>query len=227
MRRLALALMLVTVPTLAVRAQETILHLAETATIMVPPNELFATLRAEAHHTKSAEAQARVNTLVRDATALAKDAKGIAVSTGAYSVWRIAPTQNDWSERWQASQAIRLVGSEPTTLLTLIGQLQSQGLTLAELQWRLTRDTARASRREATNRALAGLRARAEEAAEILGLRFTHFRAVRLDGAEPVAMPRPALLTTSRTSDATAPIAEPADHPVTAQAQAEAVLLPR
>jgi hypothetical protein len=48
---------------------ETVLHLAETATVMVAPDEIAATLTAEATSTSASDAQARVNTAMQAAIA--------------------------------------------------------------------------------------------------------------------------------------------------------------
>jgi len=92
------------------RADDTILRLAETVTVMITPDELQASMRAEALAPNAAEAQRRVNELMRDALDGARKAAGLTVSTGGYNVWRVAPTPQDRAERWQAGQSINLTG---------------------------------------------------------------------------------------------------------------------
>ena len=210
-------------------AQDTILRLSETATVMVTPDEIAASLRAEAVAPNAPDAQRRVNEMMRDAVAAAKKVEGTIVSTGAYSVWRIGPTPADRGERWQAGQSLSLSGKDGEAMLKLVGELQQKGLVQATLVWRLSRNTERAARRDATKQALSALRGRADEAAEILGLRFSSFREVRLDSVvPPPIMPRPQMVTRATMAAAQPPpSAEAEDLPVSASAEADVVLKPR
>ena len=222
---LALSLSAAAVPSHA-SAQETVLRLAETATVMVAPDELAASMRAEATALTARDAQTRVNEAIRDALAAAKKVDGVIVSTGGYTVWRIGPTPQDRTERWQAGQTLNLTGKEGEPRLKLAGELQQKGLLESNLGWRLSRETERKARKEATRQALAGLRGRADEAAEAIGLRFASFREVRLDSVAPPPMPRRAVAMVSRSSAAAAPppVAEAEELPVTATAEADVVL---
>jgi predicted secreted protein len=209
------------------QAAETVLHLAETATILTAPDELAATLRAEASATSASDAQARVNAMLARAASLAAETKGVSLATGGYQVWRAAPTPQERAEKWQASQSLRLVSRDGPTLLTLVGALQQQGLATSALHWRLSPETERKSRQDATRQAVRALRGRATETAELLALRFDHFRAVRLDGNDPSPAPR-AMMAMARGADAAPPpVAVAEDIHVTATVQAEAVLIPR
>src|ERR1700677_458371 len=167
-------------------AQETVLRLAETVTVMVTPDELAATLRAEAVASNAQDAQRRVNDLMRDALDSAKKAAGVSVSTGGYNVWRVGMIPQDRAERWQAGQSINLSGKDAEAMLKLVGDLQQKGFVQSNLGWRLSRETEHAARQNATKQALSGLRGRADDAAEILGLRFASFREVRLDSVTPL-----------------------------------------
>ena len=216
--------------TSTVQAQETMLRLAESVTVLVSPDELSATLRAEAIEPTAREAQQKVNALMRDAIATAKKVEGIVVSSGGYNVWRTGPTAQDRAERWQAGENLNLTGKDGEAMLKLTGALQQKGLTVASLGWHLSRETERKARKDATRQALSALRGRAEEAAELLGLRFASFREVRLDSLlpQPVGMPRS--LTTTRSAAAAPaqpPSAEAEDQPVIASAEADAILKPR
>ena len=92
-RRGILAIALLCAVTAPVLADDTILRLSETATVMVTPDQLSATLRAEAVAPTAQDAQKRVNEMMRDAVASAKKVDGIAVATGGYNVWRAAITR--------------------------------------------------------------------------------------------------------------------------------------
>jgi predicted secreted protein len=214
----------------AAHAQETVLKLGETVTVMVTPDELAASMRAEATAPTAQEAQRRVNEMMRDAVDSAKKIAGIAVSTGGYNVWRAAVTPQDRNERWQAGQSINLTGKDAEAMLRLVGDLQQKGLVQGNLVWRLSRQTERTARQDATKQALSGLRGRADDAAEILGLKFASFREVRLDSvAPPPVIPRQQGMVARAAMAAAAPppSAEAEDLPVTASAEADILLKPR
>jgi predicted secreted protein len=212
-----------------VQADDTILRLSETATVMATPDELSASLRAEAVAPTAQDAQKRVNEMMRDAVEAAKKVTGISVSTGAYNVWRVSPTPADRSERWQSGQSLNFTGKDSLALLKLVGDLQQIGLAQSGLIWRLSRESERRARQDATKQALSGLRARADEAAEILGLRFASFKEVRLDSVSPPPiMPRqPTLTRSALAAPPPPPTAEAEELPVTASAEADIVLKPR
>jgi predicted secreted protein len=210
-------------------ADDTILRLAETATVMVTPDELAAAMRAEAAAPNAQDAQKRVNEMMRNAVEAAKKVSGVTTSTGGYNVWRVAPTPADRTEHWQAGQSLNLSGKGGEAMLKLVGELQQMGLVQGSLIWRLSRETERKARQDATKQALSGLRGRADEAAEILGLRFASFHEVRLDSvAPPPIMPRQQMVTrASLAAPAPPPTAEAEEMPVTASAEADVVLKPR
>jgi predicted secreted protein len=216
-------------PLTLARADDTILRLSETATVMVVPDELAAALRAETTAPNAQDAQRRVNEMMRDAVAAAKKLDGITVSTGGYNVWRVGPTPGDRAERWQAAQSLNLTGKDSATMLKLVGELQQMGLAQGNLVWRLSRQTERTARKDATKQALSALHGRADDAAEILGLKFASFKEVRLDSvAPPPIMPRqPMTARASMAAMAPPPSAEAEDMPVTASAEADIVLKPR
>jgi predicted secreted protein len=210
-------------------ADDTILKLSETGTVMVAPDELAASMRAEAIAATAPDAQKRVNDLMASAIAAAKKLNGVVVSTGSYNVWRVAASVADRNDRWQCGQSLNLTGRDAETMLKLVGDLQQMGLVQSNLLWRLSRDSERKARQDATRQALSVLRARADEAGEILGLRFASFREVRLDSvAPPPMMPHLQMATRAAMStQSPPPNAEAEEMPVTATAEADVVLKPR
>jgi uncharacterized protein YggE len=208
-------------------ASPTVLKLAETASVMVPPDELAASLRAEAIAGTAAEAQARVNGAIADGLARSKAVGGVDVSTGGYSVYRVGPNSNtDRTERWQAGQSLELKSKDGAPLLKLVGELQKAGLAVQSLGWRLSPEAARKARSEATRQALAGLRGRADEAAGQIGLVFDRFQEVRIDSQRPSPI-APRMMSARAKSDAAPPSAEAEDVPVSATAEADVLLKPK
>jgi predicted secreted protein len=166
---------------------------------------------------------------MQDALAEARKVAGIAAATGGYSVWHTNPTLTDHTEHWQVSQGLNLTGHDGPALLTLVGTLQQHGLVVSSLGWRLSREAQRKAHQEATKQALAALRGRVEDAAAQLDLRFGQFKDIRLDSAAPApVMPRLAGAMAMSASSAPPPPAVSAeDVPVSATAEADAILLPR
>jgi len=214
---LALALLIAGI---APAAAQTVLHLSETARVNVHPDELLASIKVGASSLSAADSQNRVNVLVAKALDQAKAVPSLIVTTGNYQVWH--STQ---PEQWNAEQSIDLRGRDGTAVLRLVGILQSQGLTLARLGWRVAPDSARAAKTEATRIALGNLRSRADDASAVLGMRFAAFRDVRLDGAPPNIGPMPRMMAApAQAMAATAPNAEADDVAVEATVEADIYL---
>ena len=217
-------LLLIAFPLAPLQA-ETLLHLGETATVMASPDELHASLQARAAGGSPADVQARVNAMMANALARARQVAGLTISTGRYVVYRTGPTAQDRIERWQGSQTLDLTSREGDGLLKLTGELQQQGLTVSQLGWRLSREVTEKAHAQAIKQALSGLRNRVEEAAGLLGLRFDSFKRVQID--TPPVLPTPRMMAMSAAASApTPPNAVAEDVAVTATAEADAVLLP-
>ncbi len=203
---------------------ETLLRLAETATVMVQPDELAADLAAEASAATPQDAQARVNTAITAALATARGTAGVTVATGRYSVWQVRepPHTAQPAPVWQASQALTLHSADGSATLALVGRLQAQGLAVQSLGWQVSPAASRRASDEARRQALGALRGRAEAAAKLLGLRFEEFRSVDLNpSSAPTPMPR-ALMAAAMP----APNAVAEAMPVSATVTAEAALAP-
>jgi predicted secreted protein len=223
MMRVALGLVLVACLGISAAHGETTLHLGETATIMAAPDELVGALRIEAVSASAADAQSRVNALVKAALAQASAVTAVTASTGGYGVWRTEPN----AERWRASQSIGVSSRDGAAVLTLVGELQQKGFTVAGLSWRLSREAERKARQVATRQALSALRGRAEEAAELLELRFLQFKDVRLDSAQPQPSFRASMPMAMASAAAPPPSAVAEDVAVNATVEADAILTAR
>ncbi len=223
-RPLLLALLLLaTAP--AAQAGETLLRLSETAERVVRADQLVAVLRAQATGGSVTAVQEQVNRQVAAALERARAVPGVTVSTRGYWTGRTGERR----EMWQASQEIRLTAIEASAaLLDLAGALQAQGLAVTALSYEVSRALARREREEATAEALRGLAERAERLAGVMGLRFDGFREVRVDA--PRFMPPPRAMAAPMAASAAPappPSAEPADVPITATVEGDAILKPR
>ena len=211
---------------LAVPAQaETLLHLSEAAQIQVHPDRLTAGLRFEAEGATPVDVQSKVNAAVAAALDLAKKTAGVTASTSSYNVWQ-AQGDAKAPKRWHAAQGLDVYGSDSAVLLTLVGALQSQGLLVQQLGWRLAPETARKAHADATQMALKALRGRADEAAAVLGLGFVAFKTVNLDpsGMAPRGMMMMAAPMGAGAAAMPTPVAEASDITVEARVEADAVL---
>jgi len=207
---------------------ETLLRLSETATVTAHPDELDASLRADVTAPNPAEAQRHVNATMADALTAAKAVAGVTVSTGAYFVWRVGPTPQASSEHWQANQSLELTSHDGAALLKLVGELQQKGLAVGQLGWRLSEAATRTARAEATRKAIAALRGRADEAAALLDLRFGSFKEINLDSTRPPPFaPRMMAMSAAAAAPAPPPSAEATDVTISATAEADVVLLPK
>jgi uncharacterized protein len=200
---------------------DTILHLNDTETVMEHPDELVATLRAEATAATAAAAQQAVNSAMASALARARQVTGVTASTEGYTAWQATQPQ-----RWQASQTLTLRSHDGPALLTLVGELQQKGLAIGELSWQLSRDASRTARDQAMREALSALRGRADAAAGLLGLSFKSFQRVSI--AVPQAVPiMPRAMMAMAAAAPTPPSAQAEDIPVSATVDADAVLAPK
>ncbi len=213
-------------PTAPARAAETVLQLSQSVTIAVPPDELVVMLRIEVQAANPADAQSRLNTAARAAVTEMEKAEGVRVATMGYQVNRLPGPSGDRGGAWRATQTFRLSGQDGGAVLGLIGAMQQKGLSVTAMQWRMTPDTERKARQQVTREVLQSLRGRASDAADLLGMNFSHFRTIQLDGEDSAnAQPRAAMM--GRAAEAPGPVAPQEDILLTATAQVEAVLVGR
>lgn len=201
---------------------ETELHIGESAEVTRAPDEVVATLRAEARAGSAAAAQQAVNRAITAAVEKARGVPGVRVSTGGYWTSRV-----DQGRAWQAAQSLTLRGSEASALLDLAGALQEQGLAMAGLHWRLSREATRTAREEASRLALDGLRRRAQAVADQLGLSLVGLKQVRIDAPDRGPGPLPMAMAARSASAAPPPVAIAEDVVVGATVEAVAILRPR
>ena len=188
-RRWLLLLALLSLAAAPAARAATLLHLSETASVAVPPDQLTASLSAQATAPSAAAAQAAVNQAMAAAIAAAGKVPGVRAETGGYSTWQ-HPPGTPGGGTWQASAGLTLTSGDGTALLKLVGRLQARGMAVSGLQWGLSDAARRKARRAAMAKAIAALRGRAEQAAGLLGLRFLGFREVTL-GPPPSVVTRP------------------------------------
>lgn len=206
---------------LAAQAQDhgTRLTLAETGSALRLPDTPVASMRAEARATTAAAAQQQLNRTMTAALEEARELAGLTPATGRYSVQR-----GEENRTWLATQLLTLRGGDPAALADLIGTLQSRGLALDDLGWRLSDAQQREARDEATRQGLAAVNQRAALVAGELGLTVQRIERVALDVALDLPAPRMASAMAAR---AAPPVAVPHEVAVTVRITAEILLTAR
>jgi uncharacterized protein len=223
-RSTALVLLLTALSAAPGARADTLLDLSETARVSAQPDEIAASLRAEAAAPAPAAAQEAVNRMMAQAITRARQVQSVTVATGRYAAWLVPPAHSgSGAATWRASQTLELSGHDGPALLGLVGTLQQQGLAVQQLDWQLSAEATRTARAAALREAISGLRKRAETAAGLLGLRFASFRTVRLGPGLPTPSPMP---MRAFAAAAPGPSAEQGPVEVAATVTAEAVLAP-
>jgi predicted secreted protein len=115
-----------------------------------------------------AELATRVNKQMNEALAIAKQAKGVKVTSGAYNTY---PEYGDGNRivRWQASQDLVLESKDTGAVAKLLGKLQERGLLLRNISFSVSRETQRKLEDELVAEAIAAFRTRASLVAKSFG----------------------------------------------------------
>jgi len=115
-----------------------------------------------------AELAARVNKQMSEALALAKQSKGVKVTSGSYNTY---PEYGDGNRiiRWQASQDLILESKDTDAVAKTLGKLQDKGLLLRNISFSVAHETQRKLEDELVSEAIAAFRARAGIVAKSFG----------------------------------------------------------
>ncbi|HEY8120932.1 MAG TPA: SIMPL domain-containing protein [Myxococcota bacterium] len=126
------------------------------------------TIGTTASGSDAAELSARVNKQMGEALALAKQAQGVKVTSGAYNTY---PEYGDGNRilRWQASQDLILESKDTGAVAKLCGKLQERGLLLRNISFSVSRETQRKLEDELVAEAIAAFRVRAALVAKSFG----------------------------------------------------------
>jgi predicted secreted protein len=146
--------------------------------------------------------------------------------TGASSIWEERP--KNAPVRWHAVQSLIVSGKDAAELLTLVGELQGDGLLISSLNYELTPEAARSVEDELTQLALERLRQRAEKIAKSMGHSLARWRELRVGNTGGGPPPRPPIpMRAAMSAEAMqAPVAEPGESMVRVSVEGEALLEP-
>jgi predicted secreted protein len=134
----------------------------------VANDRLQASLRAEAENASAAAAASEVNARVAKALARMKATPGFVVETSGYTTQQIA--ERGRPSAWRVAQSVSIEGNDFAAIGALVTKLQAEdGLLLSGLSFTVSEDKRRATEDALTQQAIAGWRARAQNAARALG----------------------------------------------------------
>lgn len=202
----------------------TVLHLSESADRAVRRDRLRAQLRVETTGATPKQVQADVNRRMASALDRVKSVAGIKPETGGYSVYE--ERQQNVPTRWHGSQGLILLDRDFAELLTIVGDLQNDGLAVSSLAFELTPEAARGVQNDLTSEALKRLSDRAERIAADLRLNIMRYRDIRVgnvSGDRPIPI---RAMTMAAAAPAPPPVAEAGDTTVQLSVDADIVLGP-
>jgi predicted secreted protein len=172
-------------------ATPTVLHLTQSAERRIARDVLHVELKAEKSAADPQTVQAAINQSMAKALAEARRVPGIEIETGAYSVYRAVPQKGP--PEWTGSQSLLLLGTDAGALLKLAGNLQSDGLVMANLAYEASAKAVRGAEDDLTAEALSALERRAAAVAQQLRLSVLGFRDLTIGNSQSGGSPVPRL----------------------------------
>jgi len=197
------------------------MHMAAFKTVKVAPDELVADLTALGTAPLAVTAQRQVNGVIAKAKALTDKAAGIKVAFQGYSVTFV----DEKPTHWVAQQTIEVRGGDGEAVLTLVGHLQAEGLSLGNLDWQVSPDRADKAHEAATIDVLHSLRDQATEAGRAVGIEVDRFQHIDLKGEapRPISMMRGGVQMAAKVAMPT-PISTPEEQNISATVSADVLL---
>lgn len=207
-------------PALADPPAPTVLHLVQTAKKKLARDVLHVELRAEKTGADAQTVEATINAAMAKALDQAKQAAGIEVETGSYSVYHV-----ESQSQWSGSQSLFLGGADSGAVLKLAGALQAQGLVMSNMGYEASHGVLRGAEDELTNEALAALDKRAASVAQQLHLSVLGYRDLTVGNAQTAGQPMPRFgPMEARAAPMPAPVAAPGEATVSVTVNADILL---
>ncbi len=223
--RFGLGVLLLAAPAPRALAQTT-LTLSATGQADAAPDEITATLTAQASSNSPVAAQSSVNAAIGYALQLVKTMPGLTAVTANYSVSQDQTDNGNGPVKYDASDNITLVEPAPGGLPSkdfggLLGKLQSHGLLLENFDGSLSQGASDQAMQNAIADAMRQIHAQAQAVASALGESIGRVTAVNLndDASGPVPMAQRQMMMA-----AVAPQAAPAAVSVQANVTATVAL---
>jgi uncharacterized protein len=198
----------------------TVLHLTQTAEKKLTRDVLHVELRAEKTGADAQAVQVAINQMMAKALDQAKQAQGIEVETGSYSVYHVeSPSQ------WNGNQSLYLSGADSSAVLKLAGALQAQGLVMSAMGYEASPKMLRGAQDELTTEALSDLDKRAAAIAQQVHLSVLGYRDLNVGNAQTAGQPMPRFgPMEARAAAMPTPVAAPGEATVSVTVNADILL---
>ncbi len=206
---------------------KTEIHLTQQAMRVMARDRLRAELRIEAKGNNGRAIQAEINKRMAAALAKVKAYPAVTAETGSYSVNRDYSTKEP--DRWEGSQSLSLASEDFDAVLNLVGDLQSSGLLMSQLQFFLAPETLTAVQDDLTATALDAIRNRATNVARNLGMSIDHYRLIGIGNVHEDtdrSAGRSATAGAARSGKMSPPAVQAGDATVMLSVTADVVLAP-
>ncbi|WP_218459929.1 SIMPL domain-containing protein [Rickettsia sp. TH2014] len=170
------------------------LNIYVTQQMDVQEDLLISSVRIEKDGVDPKSVQNEINSIMAAAIKIAKQ-PDINVSTGQYNIYQYDEEQNTSNKekkvkkkKWRGTQVLSLQSKSPEVLLSVIRQLQNEGLLIQSLNYTLSNDKRDAIRNSMIESAIAKLKQQAMRVAKALGQEYSRFTMINVDtglGARP------------------------------------------
>lgn len=203
----------------------TLVTLSEQARRQLPRDRLVSELAVEASNADARRLQDEINRRMATALARAKEVPAVTATTTGYNVYQSHPEKAP--ARWQGQAGLRLESADRAALMTLVGALQAQGLTVTGLSAEVSPAAAQAVEDVLTTEALHRIAQRSESVAAALDMKFSGYRTLHIGNVAPPPSPIRPLMRAMAQAAPAAPVIEAGEATVTVSVTAEVELTPR
>lgn len=203
----------------------TLVTLSEQARRQLPRDRLVSDLAVEASNADARRLQDEINRRMTAALARAKEVSAVTATTTGYNVYQSHPEKAP--ARWQGQAGLRLESADRTALMTLVGALQAQGLTVTGLSAEVSPAAAQAVGDALTTEALHRIAQRSRSVAAALDMNFSRYRTLHIGNVVPPPSPIAPLMRAMAQAAPAAPVIEAGQATVMVSVTAEVELTPR
>lgn len=234
---LAIVLVIFSLQTIADQSQDlqktsddaSYLNLSVTERTDVQEDLLMSSIRIEKDGVDPKAIQNEINHIMAKALTISKQ-PDINVSTGQYNIYHNNEEQNTSTQeqkvtqkKWRGTQELLLNSKSPETLLSVIEQLQNEGLLIQILNYTLSNDKRDAMIESAIDK----LKQQATQVAKALGQEYSRFTTINIDtglGVQSPMLMYKSVSSLGAVSETTMPSAEPGTNTVSLTVSATALL---
>lgn len=203
----------------------TLVTLSEQARRQLPRDRLVSDLAVEASNADARRLQDEINRRMTAALARAKEVSAVTATTTGYNVYQSHPEKAP--ARWQGQAGLRLESTDRAALMTLVGALQAQGLTVTGLSAEVSPAATQAVEDALTTEALHRIAQRSQSVAAALDMNFSRYRTLHIGNVVPPPSPIMPMMRAMAQAAPAAPVIEAGQATVMVSVTAEVELTPR